>query len=289
MIKNFDALSVYYALNWLVQLLHARHVECKRDSTWNSGIQYRPSQILGPIILYRFGTCQWQKCECVFALLQVDRPQTVCATVAVGTAKKEGQGEALLERIVTTIYDKCRSNPGCGLIPTFPDFSPLLAEMNASSTENQAEPEYQVTVPHAGGALVVKECFFTQFGEGDNEMKEFHDAVIEHNEKFNKDGVRMAAEILAAEGRDGPSTPNNAVEVVENESLNAEYLATLELLLPQKTVLNQGSMDDMMNQINSVYCKVKSVNVTDCVRTELQVNSQLSVLVDAPGTSVKLG
>lgn len=164
----------------------------------------------------------------------------VCATVCVGTAKKEGQGEELLQRIVTTIYDKRRS--GCSLIPGFPDFSPLLLEMSTSNTESQATAEYQVTVPHACGALVVKECFFTQFGEGDNEMKEFLDAINLHNEKFNKDGVRMAAEILAPEGRDGPSPQISAVEVIENGSLNAEHLATLDLSLPQNTVLKQWSI-----------------------------------------------
>ncbi len=158
----------------------------------------------------------------------------MCGTVAVGTAKKEGAGEMLLERIVATIYDKCRSDPSCGLIPSFPDFAPLLAEINTSNTETRAEPEYQVTFPHASGSLVVKECFFSQFGEGDNELAEFWNVINDHNERFNKEGVRLTVEPAVNESREQQSQVSQTVAVVEADTaLNAEYLAQLTLSQPQ--------------------------------------------------------
>eukprot|EP00434_Breviolum_minutum_P014168 symbB.v1.2.012490.t1/scaffold863.1/size157006/5 len=156
-------------------------------------------------------------------MVTVDRPQTVCATLAVGTAKKEGAGSALLDRIVTKVYDLCRSNPTSGVIPSFPDFAPLLAEMNAVADENRAPPEYQVTVLHPSGALVIKECFIEQFGEGENEIKEFAQIVQEHNEKFNSDGIRLSQERDRNDAREQKQATTDCAVVQSDTTLNAEY------------------------------------------------------------------
>lgn len=162
----------------------------------------------------------------------MDRPQTVCATLAVGTAKKEGAGSALLDRIVTKVYDLCRSNPTSGVIPSFPDFAPLLAEMNAVADENRAPPEYQVTVLHPSGALVIKERFIEQFGEGENEIKEFAQIVQEHNEKFNSDGIRLSQERDRNDAREQRQATTDCAVVQSDTTLNAESLANLDLSRP---------------------------------------------------------
>ena len=155
----------------------------------------------------------------------------MCGTLAVGTAKKEGNGNLLLERIATTTYEKCRSNPSAGIITNFPDFGPLLAEMDAatSAVEAQATDSYQVTVLHPDGSLVIKEQFFQQFGAGENEIQEFHDLVKKHDETFNTNGVRLASE--AAPVRQEPES--QAVAAMETEKpLTAETLANLDLSKP---------------------------------------------------------
>ncbi len=163
---------------------------------------------------------------------QVDKPRCVCGTLAVGTAKKEGNGDVLLERIVSTTYGLCRSNPGCGIIPDFPDFAPLLAEMDSTavSVEAKASECYQVTALQPDGALVIKEQFFQQFGEGENEIREFHDVVKQHDETFNASGVRLSSETQPA-----PAEPQNekVVPVNPDAEMTAETLASLDVSIPQ--------------------------------------------------------
>lgn len=166
----------------------------------------------------------------------MERPQVVCATVAVGTAKKEGEGTQLMNYICGKVYDACRSNPGTNhLIPEFPDFGPLLSQLSASSNESRTAADYQVTVLHPSGALVIKESFMEQFGQGDNEIKEFLQVCEEHNEKYNREGVRLAQESAPRDGNEPQPTSSVAVALVQNDAtLNAEYLAKLELSKPQR-------------------------------------------------------
>ena len=156
----------------------------------------------------------------------MDDPKTVCGTVAVGTAKKNGEGDVILERIVSATYDKCRADPACGLIPGFPDFGPVLAQMSEAQAGASDDSGYQVTVLTPAGALVVKEPFFEQF----NELDAFTDLINEHNEKFNTDGVRLARETTTAPAEDRVDT----CQLVESaEPLTAEKLAAMNLHKPQ--------------------------------------------------------
>ena len=163
--------------------------------------------------------------------LQVEKPQMVCATVVVGNAKKEGDGNYLLDRNVTTTYELCRSNPQAPLISSFPDFTPLLAELNTESAVEK-EAEYQVTTLHPSGALVVKETFFEQFGSGDGDLKEFHDLVAAHNEKYNPDELRLGTENSAA-ARAEPARAERVAAIETSEQLTQQSLAALDALQPQ--------------------------------------------------------
>lgn len=166
----------------------------------------------------------------LFLLLQVEFPKVVCATVALGTAKKNGDADSLLERIVAATYDKCRANPSRALIPNFPDFGPLLAQMSeTTAAEGTTDGEYQVTVLHPSGALLVKEPFFDQF---ENEIPEFNDVIQAHNSQFNKDGMRLARD-TAAQPPPHESRVESCATVRRDEPLTAEKLAGMNLSEPE--------------------------------------------------------
>jgi len=164
-------------------------------------------------------------------ICQGDKPRLVVGTVAVGTAKKDGNGNTLLERIITSAYDLCRTHPQNGLIPEFPDFGPLLAEMEATNKgiESQGDAGYQVTVLHPDGALIIKEPFFEQFGMGDNEIPEFHEIVKAHDATYNQNGVRLAPEA----GQTQPQEMNPESVAPIKSDVTAETLANIEVSKPQ--------------------------------------------------------
>ena len=162
--------------------------------------------------------------------MQVDNPKLLCASVAVGTAKKTGDADSLMDRVVNATYDLCRSNPGAGLIPTFPDFAPLLAKMSETQTRSE-DPGYQVTVVNADG-LIVKEPFFEQFGEGENEIAEFHAIIEDHNSKYNREGVRLARETTANPVESEGSGPMSCPLVESAEPLTMDKLASMDLSSP---------------------------------------------------------
>lgn len=154
----------------------------------------------------------------------MERPQVVCATMAVGTAKKEGEGAQLMNYISGKVYDACRSSSGPtnNLIADFPDFRPLLSQLSASSNESRTAADYQVTVLHPSGALVIKESFMEQFGQGDNEIKEFLQVCEEHNEKYNPEGVRLAQESAPRDGNEPqPTSPSLSIYMSRSVRLNS--------------------------------------------------------------------
>ena len=163
----------------------------------------------------------------------MDKPETVCGTVAIGTAKKEGDGTTLLDRIVNSCYEKCRSNNT--IIPTFTDFQPLLAEMNQNnSSAETADPGYQVTCLHPSGALIIKESFFEQFGKGDSEMKEFDALVADHNSRYNDGGLRLGSDAAASTATIQDAARPERVAVLETaEPLTADSLAKLDVWQPR--------------------------------------------------------
>ena len=134
----------------------------------------------------------------------------------------------MLDKIVTAVYDSCRSNPSCGLIPSFPDFAPILAQMNESSSHTADDSGYQVTALTPTGLLVVKEQFFQQF----ENSEEFQQIIGDHNEKFNADGARLTTEVASGPAVDGDRV-ENCVLVEPSEPLTAEKLATINAHQPQ--------------------------------------------------------
>lgn len=160
----------------------------------------------------------------------MESPQLVCATVAVGGTKKDGEGNVLLDRIVSSLYETCRANPDKKLIAGFPDFGPLLSELDiANRTEGGSTANYEVTALHPTGALVVRESFFQQFGEGDHFIKEFEEAVATHNAIYNKDCLRLA-ESDPAHATDDAQKSGSAMAVVQtDQDLTADTLANMEL------------------------------------------------------------
>lgn len=161
----------------------------------------------------------------------MDKPETVCATIAVGNAKKEGDGTTLLDRIVNTCYDKCRSNNT--IIPTFPDFGPLLSELNINTSSETTDPGYQVTCLHPTGALIIKESFFEQFGQGESEMKEFDALVADHNSRFNDGGLRLGSEAAATTTTQDAPRPERVAVLETAEPLTADSLGKLDAWQPQ--------------------------------------------------------
>jgi hypothetical protein len=116
------------------------------------------------------------------------------------------------------------------LIPNFPDFGPLLAQMSeTTAAEGTTDGEYQVTVLHPSGALLVKEPFFDQF---ENEIPEFNDVIQAHNSQFNKDGMRLARE-TAAQPPPHESRVESCATVRRDEPLTAEKLAGMNLSEPE--------------------------------------------------------
>lgn len=172
--------------------------------------------------------------------LQLDKPEMVCATFAVGSAKKDGDGDLLLERIVTSTYELCRTNPE--FIPAFPNFEALLRELNATEEERGNDPGYQVTALHPSGALAIKESFFEQFAE----IREFEEVVAAHNAKYNVDGVKLGAAMPCAQPE--PDRPGHVAVVEGGEPMTVESLMKLDgLPKPQPSAL-----DVPLGEINSL-------------------------------------
>lgn len=167
----------------------------------------------------------------IVCAMQAESPKTICATIVVGSAKKSGDADSLMNRIVTAVYDKCRADPACGLIPDFPDFAPLLAQMSETQVGATPNADFQVTVLQHDGALVIKEQFFQQFGEGDSEISEFHEIVRKHNEQFNESNLRLSTAAASAPVVERRTETCAVVET--SEPLTAEKLANMNLSRPQ--------------------------------------------------------
>lgn len=169
----------------------------------------------------------------------------VCATVCVGTAKKEGQGEELLQRIVTTIYDKCRS--GCSLIPGFPDFSPLLLEMSTSNTESQTMLFHAIR--RRG-----------QWDEGIFGCNQFAQRKVQ--QRWCENGCRNSC----ARRPRWTIPPNFRSWSDRKWKLERWALGNAWLVAASEhsaeTMVNRMPIADVTYQINFVFCKVNSANVT---------------------------
>ena len=131
-----------------------------------------------------------------------------------------------MERIANHAYEASREQKI--QVPNFPDFGPLVAEMKRTSGSTEArmtnDKGLKVTVQEPGGALVVKEPFFEQFGE----MDAFQEVIQDHNvgKGFNKENLRMSE---APQRQDQqPQGQANKAAVVETEKpLTAESVATM--------------------------------------------------------------
>ena len=147
-------------------------------------------------------------------------PATFCATIAHNDGGRSDRGEKLMERISTATYNACRNK--VIQLDEFPDFGPLVAEMQRSSNPEdvkQGDPNtFKVTVQQPGGNLVVKEQFFQQFADN----TEFEEIVAKHNENYNPEGSRLR-ETVAAPQR---TEPNKTV-TVSGDPMTPEKLATL--------------------------------------------------------------
>lgn len=128
----------------------------------------------------------------------------------------------LLERITTCTYEAARSKSR--EIDGFPDFGPLVSELQRLSGNDDAasklQNEFKVTTLQPPGSLVVKETFFAEFGQN----TEFQDLIQDHNSKYNAEGIRLV------EPEPSPrkvAEKQGTVLVITNEPPTAEKIASL--------------------------------------------------------------
>ena len=128
----------------------------------------------------------------------------------------------LLERITTCTYEAARSKSR--EIEGFPDFTPLVAELQRLSGSDDAgqklQNDFKVTTVQPPGSLVVKETFFAEFGQ----KAEFQDLITDHNSKYNTEGIRLSEP--APSPRKEPEK-QHTVLVTTNEPPTAEKIASL--------------------------------------------------------------
>ena len=156
--------------------------------------------------------------------VQMETPPTIlCGTVVVVDKSKLGPSAAdVLERISSATYEYCRKEEAQRRVEGFPNFSPVLAEMNeASAARTSQQPEYKCCSLHPSGALVIKECFYQAF---EKDVEAFQTVVDEHNAVYNTDGIRLF-EKAPVEEVAAVATPNKAAVMDGNPT--AETLAGL--------------------------------------------------------------
>ena len=123
----------------------------------------------------------------------MEAPKVVCATIMVESGAKKTTctgAEIILDRIASSLYERCRLKTSS--VSGFPDFVPLVSELNASTDESGTGPgdAFKVTTLHPSGNLIIQEQFFQQFA-GEESAEEFDKMVDEHNEKYNAENLRM--------------------------------------------------------------------------------------------------
>lgn len=147
---------------------------------------------------------------------------TICATIVHQEGGRD-KGAKLMERIETATYEACRDRRL--QLETFPDVAPLVAELQKLSGragENSPPGDansFKVTAQQPGGALVVKEQFFEQFGD----IPEFDEIIQRHNSEYNKDGIRLKEAVATPQK---PETLKAAL-VSPDEPLTAAKLSSL--------------------------------------------------------------
>lgn len=158
----------------------------------------------------------------------------MCGTIVPGDKGKKG--EQLLQRIMTTTYEKCRAKSIS--IGPFPDFEPVVNELNSTTADNslreKALESFKVTTLLPCGSLVVKEQFLKQFQEGDEEIPGFNALIEKHNEKYNVEGIRLR-DIESAQPVQAPPQEDSTCEIIQTEQpLTHEKLNAMgNLYLPK--------------------------------------------------------
>lgn len=183
----------------------------------------------------------WPACtlNCLTAQGQ-KQPKFLCATILPGD--KGPKAEALLQRIVNATYEGCRSKDL--ELANFPDFEPVLAEMNSLTNENEVKAkaacDFKVTNLMPCGSLVVKEQFFKQFLDIDDPLPEFEALIAKHNETYNKDGKRLSDPGESARIEDVEMPQNEVCEVIKGDKpLNHESVAALPNARPPQNIAAQ--------------------------------------------------
>lgn len=148
-----------------------------------------------------------------------------------------GRGDKVLERIVAATYESCRSKSKD--VDGFPDFAPLLAELqttspNQSGTLEEQKPDtFKVSVQQASGALVIKECFHKQFGD----LPQFQSLLEQHNDAYNPEGLRLS-EPSAGSGVKQEDKVQKTVLITPDDPLTAQKVASLpNASLPQGSLM----------------------------------------------------
>ena len=146
----------------------------------------------------------------------------LCATVVPGDG--EGQkANQIAERIVSCCYEACRG--GRRELEGFPDFNPLVAELQGLSASNghQVSDSYKVTACLPCGALVIKNQFHEQF----QEVPEFEAILADHNSRFNKDNLSLNDPESSGASPEESNKQVKTTLVATEEPIKAETISNL--------------------------------------------------------------
>ena len=219
---------------------------------------------------------------------QVERPQVVCATMAVAQRRRREKGPNWTTSVArfTTLAGRVLvlQTTWSPIFPTSGHFflSCLHLQMRAGLLQTIKS---QFSIPR--GPWWSKRASWNSLGKVTMRSKSFCKCARSTMKNINPEGVRLAQASAPRDGNEPQPTSSVAVALVPNDAtLNAEYLhswtcPSLSIYMPRSVRLNSPKNKKMISGW-------EKVGPEWCFRSELQINSQLSIFVDSAGTSVNL-
>ena len=118
-----------------------------------------------------------------------------CATIAHSMAESSFCASVLAQKT----FDLARS--GSLDVPGFPNFSQAITELK--SVQRPPQPDYSVCIP-LGEALVINEASIQQWMDKQDYQTEMKKLVTDHNNEFNKRGIKRGSEAVEATSNNRP-------------------------------------------------------------------------------------